>query len=146
MLIDKIKSDLLQAQRDQDSFKLSVLRMAVAAIKNKEIELKTSLNDDQIIASLQSQKKQRLDSIEAFNKGGRGELAQKEQEEIDILNEYLPEQMREEELESIVKDTIKELNAGPSDIGRVIGAVLKKTSGRTTGDQVAPLVKKLLTN
>ena len=120
-LQDQITEDLKNAMRNKDVDTLSTLRMLSSAIKNKQIALQTALSEDDIIGVIASQAKQRKDSIEQYKSAGREELAQKEEKELSILNNYLPTQMSEEEIKTIINDTIVKINAqGPQDMGKVM--------------------------
>lgn len=146
-LFDKINEDLKQAMRDRDAFRLSVLRMLVAALKNKKIEMgqDTEMSDDLILSVLKSEVKKRRDSIVSYLEGKREDLAQKEKSEVEILEKYMPEMMSEEEIEKIVKEVIASVGAtGPADFGKVMGAAMGKTKGQADGNVVSKVVKKSL--
>ena len=144
-LIEKINQDLKEAMKSRDAGTTSVLRMLVSAWRNKEITLrsagKAELSDAQAVETIGSEIKKRKDSIEAYAKGGRQELADKEAGEIKILEKYLPEQLSDEELEKIIKEII---SLGAADFGKVIGQAMAKVKGRADGHKVGGLVKKLL--
>ena len=147
MLLDKIQADLKTALKEKDELKSSALRFLIAAIREKEIELQKrgQLKDEEIVGVIKRQVKQHKESIEAYQKGKREELAEKEKKELAILNNYLPQQMDPEELEKIVKETIDQVKpSGPQDFGKVMGAVIGKVRGMADGKEVAELVKKLL--
>src|SRR5918911_1336005 len=113
-LLERVDSDLKDAMRAQDATRLSVLRMLKAALKNAAIEKSgadAQVNDAEAIQVIRKQVKQRQDSIESFEKGGRAELAAKEEEELSILNAYLPQAMSPDELAQIVRETIAALGA-----------------------------------
>ncbi len=148
-LNEEILSDLKQAMIAKQELKLSVLRMLSAALKNKKISLGSGGNDDlseeQIIEVISSEVKKRKDSIVFYKKGGRKELAEKEKEEIKILEKYLPEQMSEEKLEKEIKEIISSLGeVSAKDFGRVMGAVMPKFKGKADGSAVTAIVKKIL--
>lgn len=146
-LQDQITEDLKNAMRNKDVDTLSTLRMLSSAIKNKQIALQTALSEDDIIGVIASQAKQRKDSIEQYKSAGREELAQKEEKELSILNNYLPTQMSEEEIKTIINDTIVKINAqGPQDMGKVMGALMPLTKGKADGAIVSKLVKETLNN
>lgn len=147
-MFDQINNDLKQAMRDKDAFKLSTLRMLLAALKNKKIELGQDavLTDEVVTSAIKTEIKKRKDSVTAYTDGGRQDLADNEKKEIEILEKYMPEQMSEAEVEKIVKDTIEQLDASsPSDFGKVMGAAMAKTKGQADGNMVSSLVKKNLT-
>lgn len=140
----RIENDLIVAMKARNELGVSVLRFLLSAIKNLEIEKQKELTEEETIQVLQKQVKIRKESITAFTAGGREDLITKERAEIEILNKYLPQQLSSEELEKIVKETIKESNAGSGDSGKVIGAVMVKVKGKADGNQVAEIVKKTL--
>ncbi|OEF96953.1 aspartyl-tRNA amidotransferase [Vulcanibacillus modesticaldus] len=144
-LMDRINEDMKQAMKDKDKFKLSVIRMIRSAIKYAEIENKGELSDEQIVDVLTRELKQRRDSLQEFEKANRTELAEKVKNEIDILQEYLPEQLSEEELRQVVQDTINEVGAtSKKDMGKVMGTVMPKVKGRADGKLINKLVQELL--
>ena len=144
--IDKISQDLTAAMRAKDQLRLDTLRMAKAALMNREVEKKRALDDAESQQVMAGMIKQRRDSIEQFRNGGRPELADKEQAEIAILEAYLPPPMDAAELESIVADAIAEAGAtSPKDMGRVMKGVMARLAGRAAdGKIVSELVKKKL--
>ena len=127
--------------------RLSVLRMMKAAVRNKEIDLRTELDDAQVVQVLSTLIKQRKDSIEQFTRGGRGDLADKEAAEIKVIEEYLPAAVSEDEIASVVAEVIRETGASsPKDLGRVMKDCMSRFSGRPVdGKKVNELVKRLLT-
>lgn len=145
MLKDQLKEDLKAALKSGDALKRSVVGMVSAAIKNKEIEKRGELTEDEAVAVVASEVKKRKDSAEQYEKGGRPELAEGERKEIAILMAYLPEQMSGEEIRSMVKQTISETGASSiKDMGKVVGAVMSKVKGRADGQTVSALVKEEL--
>jgi len=144
-LLEQINQDLKTAMKSKDAFSLSVLRMLIAAARNKEITLrengKAELTDEQIAEVVASEIKKHRDSVEAFVQGHRPELAEKESAEIKVLEKYLPAQLSDEELEKIVKEIIA---AGATDFGRVMGQTMAKAKGKADGKKVGEIVKKLL--
>ncbi len=145
-LIDRISAELVQAMRDKAVVRLGTLRMAKAALMNREIERGHALDDTEALQVVASLIKQRRDSIEQFRGGGRDDLADKEAAEIAVLEAYLPPPLDPAELERTVDDTILELGASSArDMGRVMKAVLAKFQGRTAdGKLVSELVKRKL--
>lgn len=141
---EKIKADLKEAMKARDIEKRDVLRMIDSMIKNVEIEKgkrETGLSDEEIIEVMMRAVKQRKDSVSQFIAGGRPELADKEQIEIDILAAYLPEQLSEEEIAKTVSEVILELGAtSKSDMGKVMGAVMGKLKGKADGNLVREIV------
>lgn len=145
MIIERIKEDLSIALKQKKEPNISVLRMVISAVLNKEIERRGTsedpkLNDEELEAVIFSEIKKRRDSVESFEKGGRADLVAKEKAEIDILMGYMPEEMTEEEIRKIVKEIIK----NHKDIGSVMKEVVPKTKGRADGSLVAKIVKEEL--
>jgi uncharacterized protein len=144
-LLEKLNEDLKLAMKASDSLKVSVLRMAKSSIKNREIDTRKALSDDDIIHILNTLAKQRRESIEQFSKGGRQDLAEKETAELAILQSYLPEQITPEELDRIVLEAINESSAaGIKDMGKVMRLVMTRTKGSADGKLVNQRVKELL--
>lgn len=145
MLKEQIEKDLVDAMKVKDEEILSVLRMLKSAIKNKEIEAKKELEDADIVSVIQNQIKTRRDSIEMYRKGGREELAQKEEKEIEILQKYLPEQMTKEQIREIVKKAITETRASQiQDMGKVIGKIMPELKGKADSSLISKIVKEEL--
>lgn len=145
---DQIQKDMVDAMRSRDELRLSTLRMVKSAIKNKEIDKRAPLDDKEAQQVLSTLIKQRRDSIEHFQKGGRQELADKEAAEIKFIEAYLPKAMGEEEITAAVKATIAEMGS-PSmkDMGTVMKNAMTKlqaTGARVEGKTVSEIVKKLL--
>ena len=109
MLIDQIRTDLQAALREKDEVVKSVLRLTLSVLKNKEIDKKEALIDEEVVIVLQKEAKKRKESIEAFAQGNRPELVRKEREELAVLDKYLPQEMKAEELEKIVKKQLVKL-------------------------------------
>lgn len=140
-----ILEDLKNAMKSGDKRSVSVLRMLNSEIKNKEIEKGRILSDDLIVGVITSQAKKRKDSITAYKEGGREDLAEQEEKELDILKKYLPEQMNEEEIKKEVKKAVKELNgSGASDIGKVMGFLTTKLKGKADNSVVSKIAKEEL--
>jgi len=148
-LVDQIQKDMTDAMRARDERRLSTLRMVKAALKNKEVDKMGALDDKEAVAVLSTLVKQRKDSIEQFTKGGRQELADKEAEEIKLIETYMPKAPGEEEIVATVRATIAEMGS-PSmkDMGTVMKNVMAKfaASGtRVDGKVVSDTVKRELT-
>jgi len=144
-LEEKIKEDLKSALKGKDELKASVLRMLIADIKNLSIEKKEDLSEDEVQAAVKSAVKKRKDSIESYKSGGRDELAQKEEDEIKILEEYLPEQMGEDEVAQIVEEVISGMGeVSHADFGKVMGVAMGKLKGQADGNVVSKVVKEKL--
>jgi len=143
---EKIETDLIEAMKAHDENIVSVLRMLKSAIQNNEIQKKEELKDENILGVIQNQVKQRQDSINLYEQGGRQELADKEKKEIEILKKYLPEQMGEAEIRALVKKAIGETGASAiSDMGKVMGALMPQVKGKADGSLVSNIVKEELT-
>ncbi|MEW6419208.1 MAG: GatB/YqeY domain-containing protein [Nitrospirota bacterium] len=144
-LLQKFDDDLKVALKTSNTLKVSVLRMAKAALKNKQIDKRGELTDDDIISVISTLSKQRRESIEQFSKGGREDLAEKERQELEILQSYLPEQLTAEELDRIIIEAIKESSPeGIKDIGKVMRLVMPRVKGAADGKIVNQRVKELL--
>ena len=142
---DEIKKQTVEAARAKDQVKLDALRMTNSAIHYKEIEKKGKLEEREVSQILMTLCKQRRESIEQFQKGGRTDLAAKETRELEILQGFLPKQISREEVEKIVKRVIGETKAaGPADMGKVIKAVMKEVAGQADGSLISGVVKDLL--
>ena len=146
MLTDQIAADLKQSMLARDVGRTSTLRMLKSAVEYFKIEKKQeSLTDADVTAVIKKQIKQRQDSIEGFEKGGRVDLADKEKAELAILKVYLPEELSQAQLEEIVKATIAELGATTkTDMGKVMKAVQAKAAGRADNRLVSQLVSAQL--
>lgn len=142
---EKILQDLKEAMRAQDVARRTTLRMVVAAIKNLEIETSSELEEGDVLQIIQKQVKSRRESIEEFRKGNREDLIAKEQTEIDILKEYLPEEASEEDIRSAAAEIITSINAsGPQDIGKVMPKLIEQFQGRADGRTINGIVRELL--
>jgi hypothetical protein len=130
-IVERVEKDLVAALKAQDALKLSVLRMMKAALMNKKIELGKALDDPEALAVLRTLAKQRRESVEAFRKGGREDLAAKEEAEIKIVESYMPTAVSEEEIDSAVADAITETGASTArDLGKVMKAAMAKLAGK----------------
>src|SRR3954469_1021576 len=145
-LPERIDSDLKDAMRAKEAGKLAVLRMLKSALKYAAIEKPDGILDDTAATQvIRKQVKQRQDSIESFEKGGRPELAAKEKEELEILNAYLPKGLSGEELSALVRDTIAEVGAtSKAQMGAVMKALQAKVAGRADGKTLSAEVQKQL--
>jgi uncharacterized protein YqeY len=145
-LVEQVDKDLVAAMKAQEALKLSVLRMMKAALKNKQIELGKALEDSEILAVLRTQVKQRHESVEHFRKGGREDLAQKEEAEIKIVEAYLPAAVSDAEIDAAVAAALAETGAaGPRDMGKVMKAAMAKFAGRNVdGKRVSEKVRAKL--
>lgn len=147
-LIEQIQKDMVESMRSRDELRLSTLRMVKSALKNKEIDKRAPLDEKEAQQILSTLIKQRKDSIEQFQKGGRQELADKEAAEIRLIEAYLPKALGEEEITAAVKATIAEMGSPTmKDMGTVMKnsmAKLQATGARVEGKMVSEIVKKLL--
>src|SRR6476619_6951581 len=147
-LSQQIYSDLKEAMRAKDATRLGVLRMLKSALKYAAIAksgAEAELNDAEAAQVIRKQAKQRQDSIESFEKGGRTELADKEREELSILNAYLPQQMNADELTKVVRETIAEVGAtSKAQMGAIMKALQAKVAGRVDGKTLSTEVQKQL--
>jgi uncharacterized protein YqeY len=143
---ERIQEDLKEAMRLKDSLRLDVLRGMKTAIKNKEIEKVKILAEAEVFQVLQTLVRQRKDSIEQFKKGGRSDLAGREEAELKILQSYLPAAIAESEIKQVVAEVVAELQvAGPKDQGKVIKAVMARFAGKTVdGKMVSDIVRAQL--
>lgn len=140
-----LEQDMKESLKSKDSFKLGVVRFILAQIKNKEIDARRPLADEEIYKIIQTLTKQRKESIEFSEKAGRSDLVEKEKKELALLESYLPSVLSEAELEKIVQETIKEQNAsGIKDMGKIMKAVMPKVAGRADGGRVNDIVRKKL--
>lgn len=144
-LRDKIDSDTKEALKSGAKDKLSTLRMLNAALKNKQIDKRRPLTEEEVFETVRSLIKQRKDSIEQFAKGGRQDLVDKETAEVVVLEVYLPQQMSREELEVMVRDAVAQTGAqGARDMGKVMKALVPMVGGRADGKLISELVKNAL--
>ena len=144
-LKDQIQADLADAMRNRDEVRKSTLRLLIAAIKNTEIDQGKTLDDDAVVTVIQKQVKQRRESIIEFEKGNRPDLVEREAAEAAILQTYLPEQARPEEIEAAARRVIAETGAsGPRDIGKVMPALTREFAGRADGRAINEIVRSLL--
>ena len=135
------------SMKNREKETTSTLRMAISELKKEEIDKRIDLEDEQVIQILQRMIKQRKDSYSQFLDAGRNELAEKEQNEINILSDFLPEQLSEEELTLIVTEVIKETAAsGPQDMGKVMGSLKQRIQGNADMGLVSKIVKENLSD
>ena len=142
----ELNEKLKEALKSGDKVKISTIRLVINEIKNKKIAEKTEeLDDEKIVAIIQKKARQHKESIEQFKKAGRDDLVKKESEELAILEEYLPEQISEEELEKIVSESITQTGAtSMKDMGTVMKDVMARTQGQADGKVISEIVKKKL--
>jgi uncharacterized protein len=145
-LAEQVEKDLIAAMKAREELRLSVLRMAKTALKNKQIEVGKPLSDDQTIVVLRTLLKQRRDSVEQFRKGGREDLAAKEEAETEILQAYLPAEASDEDISAAVAAAIAETGAaGPQDLGKAMKAAMARLAGKNAdGKRVNQMVRAKL--
>jgi len=144
-LKERISEDMKAAMRAKDAERLGAIRLLNAAIKQKEVDERITLDDVAVVGIVDKMLKQRKDSIEAFEKAGRQDLADKEKAEVTVLQAYLPARLSAEEIATEVKAIVAQLGAtGPGDMGKVMGAVKAKLAGKADMGQVSAAVKAAL--
>lgn len=145
-LQEKIQADIADAMRTKDALKLGVLRMMKAAVKNKEVEKMKTLDEPEVLTVFNTLVKQRKDSIDQFRKGGREELAQKEEAEIKVIESYLPAAASDDDIRRAIEEAIQETSAASmKDMGKVMKATQARLSGKTVdGARVSQMVKEKL--
>ena len=144
-LIEEIDDELKDAMRARDAERRDALRLILNALKNSQKELQRPLSEDEELQVLQRERKRRLEAAEAFRTGGREEQAEAEERELEVLEEFMPEPLSEDELEQIVDDAIAEVGAtSMRDLGRVMADVMPQIAGRADGSTVSQLVREKL--
>lgn len=149
MFTDKLAEDLKSAMRSKDALRLRTIRALRAALMDKEIELRkggtATLTDEQELAVVQKEAKQRRDAMEHYEEAGREDLRKKEEEELEIIQEYLPRQLSEDEIRAVVREVIEESGAvSMADMGKVMGASMQRLRGRAEGRLVQQVAVELL--
>ena len=144
-LKDKLMEDLKSSMKNKDTIRKNTITMVRSSIKQIEVDKRLELADEEVLDIISKQVKEKRSAIEEFKKGSRDDLVNQTENEIEILLEYLPKQLSEEEVEEIVKETINEINAtSMKDIGMIMKAVMPKIKGRSDGNVVNKVVKKIL--
>jgi uncharacterized protein len=144
-LLQQLDDDLKAAMKASESLKVSVLRMAKSALKYRQIEKGDALSDEEILSVLSGLSKQRRESIEQFSKGGREDLAERERQELSMLQLYLPQQLTPEEIDHIIVEAIRETSAaGIKDMGKVMRIIIPRMKGAADGKVVSQRVKDIL--
>ncbi len=144
-LNEKINRDLTDAVKAKDSVRISCLRMLKAALKNKEKEVSRGLEKEEIESIISSSIRKGKEAVMEFRKGGREDLASKEELEISILYDYLPRQLTFEEVERTLREVISDLSAeGPQDLGKVMKTAMARMAGQAQGKEVNEIARKLL--
>ncbi|HOG07576.1 MAG: GatB/YqeY domain-containing protein [Syntrophales bacterium] len=143
---EKMTEDMVQAAKHREKIRLSTLRLIKTALHNREIDLKREMNEAEFLQMLASMVKQRRDSIEQFGKGGRADLVAQEEEELRIIQEFMPRPLSDEEIEREIDLAIDEAGAaGPKDLGKVMKILMPKLAGKADGKTVGEKVKAKLT-
>jgi uncharacterized protein YqeY len=143
--IETIEGELKEAMKARDAERRDALRLILNALKSSEKELQRPLSEDEELQVLQRERKRRLEAADAFRTGGREEQAVSEERELEILEEFMPEPLSEDEIEEIVDDAIAEVGAtSMADLGRVMADVMPQIAGRADGSQVSQIVREKL--
>ncbi len=144
-LKEQLTADMKEAMKNKEKERLAVIRMVRGAIRQQEIDGQKELGEEDVIAVISKEVKMRRDSIEEFQKGGREDLVEKTQAEIDVLMPYLPAQLSEAEVRELVKAAVEQTGAAtPKDMGKVMGVLMPKVKGRADGKMVNTIVKSFL--
>ncbi|ACN99046.1 GatB/YqeY domain-containing protein [Sulfurihydrogenibium azorense] len=144
-LFKKLQEEMKAAMKSGDKDRLSTIRMLISEIKKVQIDSKKELSDEEIVSILQKYVKQRKEAYQQYLQAGREDLANKELKEIEVVQEFLPQPLSEEEISKIVEETIKEVGVtSVKDMGKVIKAVMEKVKGRAEGAVVSKIVKEKL--
>jgi uncharacterized protein len=144
-LIAEIEGDLKEAMRAGDAERRDALRLILNSLRGAEKELQRPLKEDEELQVLQRERKRRLEAAEAFRAGGRDEQAEKEERELEVLEEFMPEPLSDDDLEEIVDDVIAEVGAtSMADFGRVMADVMPQVAGRADGSAISQLVREKL--
>lgn len=144
-LSERLNEDMKQAMKSKDKHSLSTIRMVRSTIKNLEIDLKRTLDDNEVLDILSREIKQRKDALQEFEKAGRDDLVANANAEIEIIGKYLPAQLSEEEIKVIVQQTIQETGASSkADMGKLMSALMPKVKGRADGKLVNQVVQQFL--
>ena len=146
-LQEQISAALKDAMRARDEVKMATLRLVLTAIKNREKEARSLLEDQEVISVITTQIKQRREAIDQYQKAGREDLAQREESELQILQGYMPEQVSEEEISNTLDEIIAEVGAvSMKDMGKVMKAAMAKLAGKAEGGAINAMVKEKLSN
>jgi uncharacterized protein len=144
-LIGRIEDELAEAMRARDGERRDALRLILASLRSAEKELRRPLQDQEELQVLQRERKRRVEAAEGFRAGGNEDRAEQEERELDVIEEFMPEPLSEEQLETIIDDAIAECGATSlRDLGRVMADVMPQVAGRADGGQVSQLVREKL--
>ena len=144
-LKQRLYEDLKKAMKTKDEIRTRTLRLIISSIKTLEVEKMTEATDDDVFRVLSKECRKRVEAIEAYKKGGREDLVNEEQRELEIIKSYMPKQLSEEELKEIVKDVVEETGSSSiKDLGRVMKVLIPRVKGRADGKTVNNIVRQIL--
>jgi uncharacterized protein len=144
-LKERLTGDYRQAMKDGDKLKVSTIRLVLAEIKNAEIAKRAELDEDELLSVVSREARKRRESIEEFGKGGRQDLVDKEERELEMIEAYMPEQLSEDEVRRTVEQAIADVGAtSASDLGKVMGVLMPRLKGKADGKKVNQMVRELL--
>ncbi|BCD60297.1 MULTISPECIES: GatB/YqeY domain-containing protein [unclassified Nitratiruptor] len=144
-LKEQLQQDLKEAMKSKDTFKRDTIRFLMSAIKQVEVDTRKELSDEDVIKIIQKSVKQREEAASQYKEGGREDLYEKEMKEAEMLKNYLPKQLSDDELESELKKIIEEVGAtSMKDMGKIMGVATKRLAGRADGKRINQMVKKIL--
>ena len=144
-LKQRLYEDLKKAMKTKDEIRTRTLRLIISSIKTLEVEKMTEATDDDVFRVLSKECRKRVEAIEAYKKGGREDLANEEQKELEIIKSYMPKQLSEEELKEIVKNAVEETGSSSiKDLGRVMKVLMPRVKGRADGKTVNNIVRQIL--
>lgn len=142
ILLDRLKADLIEVQKKQDTVAVSTLRFLLSGLHNAKIAKGGELTDDEVTGEISREAKRHKESIAAYEAGDRQDLVEKEQAELAVLVKYLPEQLSSDQISKVVDEVISKVGAsGGQDLGRVMSAVMAKVKGRAEGGEVSKVVR-----
>ncbi len=144
-IVETIRSEMTAAMKSGDARRRDIMRLLLASFDNARIEARRELDDDDAVRVLQREAKQRRDSIEEYEKGGRDDLVRGEQEELEAITAFLPAGLTDDEVAELARAVVAELGAsGPEDLGKVMGPLMQRIAGRADGRRANELVRELL--
>lgn len=144
-MLDTLRKDMFEASKARDIGRADILKMAMASIKNQEVEIQRDLDDDEVIAVLRKESKKIADSIEQFKRMGRDDLLEKEQYQFEVLESYLPQLMSRDDIEAVVEKKVADLGVSSvTEMGKVMGVVMNELQGKADGGLVKDIVQKVL--
>ena len=144
-MLDTLRKDMFEASKARDIGRADILKMAMASIKNQEVEIQRDLDDDEVFAVLRKESKKIADSIEQFKRMGRDDLLEKEQYQFEVLESYLPQLMSRDDIEAVVEKKVADLGVSSvTEMGKVMGVVMNELKGKADGGLVKDIVQKVL--